>query len=109
LLKNERPAFFFGTIGLILALTSSALAFPIVTVFLQTGFVPRLPTAVLSATIMLLACLCVVCGLILDTVTRGRREMKRIAYLQVAPYSSYRGDEPSFATHRAAPIRAING
>lgn len=84
LLKNERPTFFFGVIALLLALTSIALAVPLAITYLETGLVPRFPTAILSASIMLLAFLSMVCGLILDTVTRGRREMRRLAYLQVA-------------------------
>jgi hypothetical protein len=88
LLKNERPVFFFGILAMLLALTSVALAVPVVVTFLETGLVPRLPTAILSASIMLLAFLSIVCGLILDTVTRGRRETKRLAYLQIAAYAS---------------------
>jgi glycosyltransferase involved in cell wall biosynthesis len=88
LLKNERPSFFFSVLALLLAALSVGLAIPVVITFLETGLVPRLPTAVLSASIMLLAFLSIACGLILDTVTRGRREMKRLAYLQVPPYAS---------------------
>ena len=82
LLKNERPFLFFGILALILALTSVGLAVPLAITYLEIGLVPRLPTAVLSASIMLLSFLSLVCGLILDTVTRGRRETKRLAYLQ---------------------------
>ena len=57
------------------------LAIPIFVTYVQEGLVPRLPTAVLSTGLMVLACLSVAVGLILDTVTRGRREMKLIAYL----------------------------
>jgi hypothetical protein len=64
-----------------LAVTSIVLAIPIFTTYLQEGLVPRLPTAILSTGLMLLAFLFVAVGLILDTVTRGRRETKRIAYL----------------------------
>jgi glycosyltransferase involved in cell wall biosynthesis len=83
LLKNERPSFFFGVIALLLAIVSAGLAEPLFTTYWATGLVPRFPTAILSASIMLLAFLSMVCGLILDTVTRGRREMKRLAYLQI--------------------------
>jgi len=65
----------------VLALISVVLAIPIVTTFLETGLVPRLPTAVLSTGLMLLAFLSAAVGLILDTVTRGRRELKLLAYL----------------------------
>jgi glycosyltransferase involved in cell wall biosynthesis len=83
LFKNERPMVFFGAGALLLALASVGLAVPVIITFLETGLVPRIPTAVLSASVMLLAFLSAVCGLILDTVTRGRREMKRLAYLQI--------------------------
>jgi hypothetical protein len=63
------------------AVSSIALAIPIVVTFLETGLVPRLPTAVLSTGLMLSALLCMAVGLVLDTVTHGRREMKLLAYL----------------------------
>lgn len=81
LLKDERPLWFFGVVAAVLALLSLGLAVPIIATFAETGLVPRLPTAVLSASIMLLAFLALTCGLILDTVSRGRREQKLIAYL----------------------------
>jgi hypothetical protein len=84
LLKNERPFLFFGILAVVLALASVTLAIPLAITYFETGLVPRLPTAVLSASIMLLSFLSLVCGLILDTVTRGRRETKRLAYLQAA-------------------------
>lgn len=82
LFKNERPLAFFGLAAIALMLLSIGLSVPVVTTFVETGLVPRFPTAILSASIMLLAFLSLVCGLVLDTVTRGRREMKRLAYLQ---------------------------
>jgi hypothetical protein len=81
LYRAERPLPFFSGLGLIAALVSVVLAIPIVATFLETGLVPRLPTAVLSTGLMLLAFLCVGIGLVLDTVTRGRRELKLLAYL----------------------------
>ena len=92
LYRAERPLPFFAGFGLIAALVSIGLAVPIVITFLETGLVPRLPTAVLSTGLMLLAFLCAGIGLVLDTVTRGRREMKLLAYLsQSAPRSHSRG------------------
>jgi glycosyltransferase involved in cell wall biosynthesis len=85
LIKEERPLSFFGFLSLLLAAVSLALATPVIITFTATGLVPRLPTALLATGIMLLAFLCLFCGLILDTVTRGRKEIKRIAYLAVAP------------------------
>jgi glycosyltransferase involved in cell wall biosynthesis len=88
LVKEERPVQFFGIGALALAAAAVILAWPVVTTYLATGLVPRLPTAVLATGLMLLAFLSLVCGLILDTVTRGRRELKRLAYLaQPAPRS----------------------
>jgi glycosyltransferase involved in cell wall biosynthesis len=81
LYRTERPLSFFGSFGIALALCSIGLAIPVFITYLQEGLVPRLPTAVLSTGLMLLAFLCIACGLILDTVTRGRREAKLIAYL----------------------------
>lgn len=57
------------------------IAWPVVVTYLATGLVPRFPTAILATGIMLLAFLCLTCGLILDTVTRGRKEARRLAYL----------------------------
>ncbi len=86
LVKEERPVQFFGIGALFLAILSLVIVKPVFVTYLQTGLVPRLPTAVLATGLMLLAFLSLVCGLILDTVTRGRREMKRLAYLaQPAP------------------------
>ena len=86
LYRSERPLAFFSGIGAALAIVSVGLSIPIFVTYLREGIVPRIPTAVLSTGLMLLAFLAVVAGLVLDTVTRGRREMKLIAYLdQRAP------------------------
>ena len=86
LYRTERPLAFFGVLGIALAAASIVLAIPIFTTFLREGIVPRFPTAILSTGMMLLAFLFIVAGLILDTVTKGRRELKLIAYLaQPAP------------------------
>lgn len=83
LLKEERPMPFFSVITLFLGLISVALMGPVLAEYFETGLVPRLPTAVLSMGLMTLAALSFACGLILDTVTRGRREMKRMRYLNI--------------------------
>jgi hypothetical protein len=71
------------------------LAIPIFATFLREGIVPRFPTAILSTGLMLLAFLFAIAGLILDTVTKGRREMKLIAYLaQPAPGDERSGRRP---------------
>src|SRR6266545_594580 len=82
LARSERPLAFFSAIGIALAALSVAIAIPIFITFIETGLVPRFPTAILSTGLMLLAFLSIACGLILDTVTRGRREIKLLAYLQ---------------------------
>jgi hypothetical protein len=81
LIRTERPLAFFGGLGIAFAITSIVLAVPIFTTYLEQGIVPRFPTAILSTGLMLLAFLFGVAGLILDTVTKGRREMKLLAYL----------------------------
>ena len=86
LYRAERPLPLFSGIGVSLAIISIGLAIPILITYVQEGVVPRLPTAVLSTGLMLLAFLSIACGLVLDTVTRGRRELKLLAYLaQRAP------------------------
>jgi len=81
LYRSEKPLRFFTVIGLFLMLVSIGLAIPVIITYLEEGLVPRLPTAVLSTGLMIVAMLAVSSGLVLDTVTRGRREMKLLAYL----------------------------
>jgi glycosyltransferase involved in cell wall biosynthesis len=83
LVKEERPLAFFATLAATLALTAILLAWPIFVTFVETGLVPRFPTAILATGIMLLAFLSLACGAILDSVARGRREMKRLRYLSI--------------------------
>jgi glycosyltransferase involved in cell wall biosynthesis len=85
LYRSEKPLRFFTAIGVFLTLVSIALAIPVIVIYLEQGIVPRLPTAVLSMGLMILAVLSVSSGLVLDTVTRGRREIKLLAYLSQAP------------------------
>jgi len=101
LYRSEKPLRFFVVIGTFLALVSIGLAIPVILTYLEEGIVPRLPTAVLSTGLMIVAVLSVSSGLVLDTVTRGRREMKLLAYLaHRAPGEERRrgrGDERSGA------------
>lgn len=84
LIKEERPLAFFALVAALFALLSVVLAIPIFVTFAETGLVPRLPTALLSTGLMLLAFLSLACGLVLDTVTHGRKELKRLHYLSLA-------------------------
>jgi glycosyltransferase involved in cell wall biosynthesis len=81
LFKSERPLAFYSIFATLSALLSVILAEPIVRTYLQTGLVPRLPTATLCASLMLFGVILLVCGIILDAVTKGRIEQKRFAYL----------------------------
>ena len=81
LFKEVRPFLFFGIHFICLGLISLALGIPLIRDYWQTGLVPRFPTAILAASVMLLAFLSLTCGLILDSVARGRRELKRMHYL----------------------------
>ena len=86
LYRIERPVLFFGTIGALLVIAALILAEPLVVTYAHTGLVPRFPTAILVTGMIIVAVLCLFAGLILDTVTRGRREVRRLAYLaQPAP------------------------
>lgn len=83
LIKDERPMTFFGWLFLLFCGMSLVLGIPVIFSYLETGLVERLPTAVLASACMLLSFLFLACGFILDSVTRSRRERKRIAYLSV--------------------------
>ena len=84
LYRIERPVLFFGSIGALLLLAAVLLSIPLVVTYLDTGLVPRFPTAILATGMTIVAVLCFFAGLILDTVTRGRREMRRLAYLSLS-------------------------
>jgi len=83
LIKEEKPLPFFLLLSALLALTSIALSVPIVLTYMETGLVPRFPTAILSTGLMLLAFLSLTSGIILDAVTKGRHEIKRMRYLSI--------------------------
>ncbi|MDQ0469374.1 glycosyltransferase family 2 protein [Labrys wisconsinensis] len=85
MVKAERPLLFFSAMATVLALLSIGVAIPVFIDFVETGLVPRLPSAVLSVGLMLSAIISFFSGLILSTVTRGRRELKRLRYLAFAP------------------------
>lgn len=81
LFRLERPFTFFGGVAGLLTLLAIVLAVPLAITYAQTGLVPRFPTAILATGLVILAALSLTCGLILDTVVRGRREVRRLAYL----------------------------
>ncbi|MBV8685912.1 MAG: glycosyltransferase [Alphaproteobacteria bacterium] len=81
LFRIERPVLFYGGFGAFLALLALVLAEPLVVTFIRTHTVPRFPTAILSTGLMIVAVISFAVGLILDTVVRGRREVRRLAYL----------------------------
>ena len=85
LYRSERPLAFFSILAALLAALSVVLAIPVIVTYVETGLVPRLPTAVLSTGLMILAFMAQAAGFVLDTVTRGRREMKLLAYLNQPP------------------------
>jgi hypothetical protein len=85
LFKEMRPMRFFTIIAGFLTLIAVLLGARVVSEFLETGLVPRLPTAVLAASIQIVAFICLTAGIILDSVSRSRRESKRLAYLELPP------------------------
>ena len=84
LYRVERPALFYGAIGALLLVLAILLSIPLIVTYVHTGLVPRLPTAILVTGMTIVAVLCFFAGLILDTVTRGRREVRRLSYLSLA-------------------------
>ncbi|WP_313644810.1 glycosyltransferase family 2 protein [Stenotrophomonas sp.] len=97
LFAAERPLAFYGIVGGLVGLLAAALLVPVLLTYFETGLVPRFPTLILASALMVLSTLLVTVGLILDVVTRGRREMKTLAYLGVAG--------PSSAAYQAASSR----
>ena len=81
LYRVERPVLFYGSFAALLLIAAIVLAVPLILTYLDTGLVPRFPTAILITGLGIVAVLSFFAGLILDTVTRGRREMRRLAYL----------------------------
>lgn len=88
LFKTEKPLLFFSIGAFISVLVSLILAVPLVLTYLETGLVPRFPTAFLCASLVVLGVILLTCGVILDTVTKGRMETKRMAYLAVPAIGS---------------------
>lgn len=84
LIRSERPLPLFAGIGAIQFLLGLALGIPVIIEFLHTGYVPRFPTAILAASLVLLSFIFAISGLILDAIAHGRREMKRLAYLSLS-------------------------
>jgi hypothetical protein len=82
LVKEERPMAFFGALSALLLLAAVVIFTPVLIEYLHTGLVRRFPTAILATGLVLASALSMGCGLILSTVTVGRREMKRLIYLQ---------------------------
>jgi hypothetical protein len=105
LVKEERPLQFFTCGGIVLMAVGIAVGAPVVATYLQIGLVPRLPTAVLSTGIILLSFLALSCGLILDSVARGRKEAKRFAYLAIPRWGGVRAYE-SFSSPLASSALA---
>ncbi|MFT4249312.1 MAG: glycosyltransferase family 2 protein [Pseudomonas sp.] len=95
LFKAERPLLFFSIGFAVCSLLSVVLAIPLFETYVQTGLVPRFPTAILCVALVLVGFLLLACGLILDTVTRGRIEAKHLAYLAIpAPCAEAAHGEP---------------
>ena len=97
LFREERPLTFFSLIGSVLVAAALALGYRVVAEYLATGLVPHFPSAILATGLMLSGLLSFLCGLVLDTVTRGRLESKFLAYLSVPAYDPDRGAGESAA------------
>jgi glycosyltransferase involved in cell wall biosynthesis len=96
LFKEIRPLSFFGLFSGLFSLTAVILGLPLLSTYLETGLVPRFPTAILATGLMLLAGISLLCGIILDSVSRGRFEAKRILYLALGPTRPGRASDTSY-------------
>ena len=101
LFRREKPLAFFSVIAAVLLLTAAALMVPIIGTYLQTGLVPRFPTVIVATGLTVLSSMAFACGLILDTVTQGRREARRIAYLAIPAFSAWLGSDDRSADRGA--------
>jgi hypothetical protein len=95
LVQHERPLQMYSFAGVMSLLAAIVLGLPVVTGFFETGLVPRLPTALLAASLVLLGFLSFTCGLVLDAVARGRKEARRLAYLAIPPLEFQPSEFPS--------------
>ena len=86
LVRDERPLQFFALVAVLLLGAAALLSYPIFVTYAETGLVPRFPTAILATGLVILASLSFASGVVLDSIARGRREMKRLRYLQIPPY-----------------------
>lgn len=102
LMKETQPLRFFGTVAALFLISSTVLGVPVLIEFLETGLVPRIPTWVLSVGLLLLSMLMVVTGLVLDSVSRGRAEQKRIFYLSMPSGRRDNGVRPPRIDHHKA-------
>ena len=82
--KEEKPFAFFSVLAFLIALTGLVIFVPVLAEYLRTGLVPRFPTLVVAVGAGMFAALLFACGLVLDTVSRGRRESRRLAYLNAS-------------------------
>src|SRR3546814_15957720 len=102
----ERPLAFFSAGGAVLALAAVALAFPLLLTYLDTGLVPRLPTAVMVCALMILVFLSLAWGLVLDSLAHARRELKRLHYLTLPAPLPWTVPADATAGHRGTPAAA---
>lgn len=88
LFKEYRPLLFFGACSLVIAVLGLLVGLPVVNEYFETGLVPRFPSAILATGLMILATISLTCGVLLDTVSRGQMELKRIHYAALPSISS---------------------
>jgi glycosyltransferase involved in cell wall biosynthesis len=82
LTRHERPIYFFGLLATLLAFVSGVLAYPVVSEYLDTGLVPRMPTLFVASFLVVISCLCLMIGLILDGIRKSRHEASRLSYMR---------------------------
>lgn len=106
LFKEFHPLRFFGTLALLLAAAALTFGTPVVIEFVETGLVPRFPTAILASGLMVLSSISLTCGLILDSVARSRREIKRLHYQSLLSVREVLGAGKEYSENRSAADKA---
>jgi glycosyltransferase involved in cell wall biosynthesis len=104
LTRHERPIYFFGLIAALLGLVSGVLVTPVISTYLDTGFVPRLPTLFVASFLTVIGSLSLTIGLVLDGIRKSRHEASRLSYMRHPAVRDTYVRDPERSRHPAIPV-----
>ena len=108
LTRHERPMYFFGVLATLFGLVATVLAMPVIVQYAQTGMVPRMPTLFVASFLVVISCLCLMAGLVLDGIRKSRHESSRLSYMRHPAVRGAYVRDPAPAT-RMPPVRVGAG